>query len=103
MPKCKVTVIRREFFPDLAEKYLADPNTGKCSRFEDGQEFIFERDHQLKGGFCTEAWSAINRYVFTHLYGGTIMPGWTKDDKVMISCCNDGVRPVIFKIERIDD
>ena len=24
------------------------------------------------------------------------------DDKVMIACCNDGTRPVIFKIERID-
>jgi len=24
------------------------------------------------------------------------------DDKVMIACCNDGTRPVIFKIERIN-
>ena len=24
------------------------------------------------------------------------------DDKVMIACFNDGTRPVIFKIERID-
>jgi uncharacterized repeat protein (TIGR04076 family) len=31
------------------------------------------------------------------------MRGWTNDERVMISCCNDGVRPVIFKIERIDD
>ncbi len=23
-------------------------------------------------------------------------------DRVMIACCNDGTRPVIFKIERID-
>ena len=30
------------------------------------------------------------------------MHGWTKDDRVMIACCNDGTRPVIFKIERID-
>lgn len=30
------------------------------------------------------------------------MHGWTNDDKVMIACCNDGTRPVIFKIERID-
>lgn len=31
-----------------------------------------------------------------------IMHGWTKDDRVMIACCNDGTRPVIFKIERMD-
>ena len=30
------------------------------------------------------------------------MKGWTNDDRVMIVCCNDGTRPVIFKIERID-
>ena len=30
------------------------------------------------------------------------MHGWTKDDHVMIACCNDGTRPVIFKIERLD-
>ena len=30
------------------------------------------------------------------------MHGWTNDDKVMIACCNDGTRPVIFKVERID-
>lgn len=27
---------------------------------------------------------------------------WTNDDRVMIVCCNDGTRPVVFKIERID-
>ena len=30
------------------------------------------------------------------------MHGWMNDDKVMIACCNDGTRPVIFTIERFD-
>ena len=30
------------------------------------------------------------------------MKDWTNDDRMMIACCNDGTRPVIFKIERID-
>ncbi len=30
------------------------------------------------------------------------MKGWTNDEKMMIACCNDGTRPVIFKIERMD-
>lgn len=30
------------------------------------------------------------------------MYGWTNDERKMIACCNDGTRPVIFKIERID-
>lgn len=31
------------------------------------------------------------------------MRGWTNDERVMIACCNDGTRPVIFKLERIDE
>ena len=30
------------------------------------------------------------------------MRGWTNSDRMMIACCNDGTRPVIFRIERID-
>ena len=30
------------------------------------------------------------------------MRNWTNDERIMIACCNDGTRPVIFKIERID-
>jgi uncharacterized repeat protein (TIGR04076 family) len=104
--KCKITVLRREFFQDLAEEYLANPEAGKCNLFHDGQEFILEQGdffHLMDGKFCSEAWDAISRYVYTALQGGSIMRGWTKDEKVMISCCNDGVRPVIFKIERIDE
>lgn len=31
-----------------------------------------------------------------------IMRGWMSDERVMIACCSDGTRPVIFKIERMD-
>ena len=30
------------------------------------------------------------------------MRGWMKDERVMIASCNDGTRPVIFKIQRMD-
>ena len=53
--------------------------------------------------FCSEAWDAISRYIYTALQGGSIMHGWMNDDRVMIACCSDGTRPVIFKIERIDE
>ncbi len=56
----------------------------------------------MNGKFCGEAWDAISRYVYSALQGGSIMRKWTNDDRMMIACCNDGTRPVIFKIERID-
>lgn len=108
--RVKITVIRKEVFPDLQEKYLADPKSGSCPIFEVGQEFILEKSnekddfwHMLDGKFCSEAWDCISRYVYTGLQGGSIMDGWTNDEKMMIACCNDGTRPVIFKIERLDD
>ena len=77
--------------------------------FNVGDEFILKRTpqqddfyHLMNGKFCGEAWDAISRYVYTALQGGSIMKGWTNDDRMMIACCNDGTRPVIFKIERID-
>ena len=62
---------------------------------------LYEKDPK-NGKFCGEAWDAVSRYVYTAIQGGSIMKGWTNDDRMMIACCNDGTRPVIFKIERID-
>ena len=41
MSKCKITVLRREYYQDLADQYLADPQVGKCPLFKEGQEFIW--------------------------------------------------------------
>lgn len=73
--------------------------------FHEGQQFLIDAKNyetMNDGNFCMEAWDAINRYVYTAIQGGSIMKGWTNDDRLMIVCCNDGTRPVIFKIERID-
>ena len=58
--------------------------------------------HLMNGKFCGEAWDAVSRYVYTALPDGYIMHGWTNDERMLITCCNGGTRPVIFKIERID-
>lgn len=107
--KCKVTVIDKKLFPDLQEKYLADPKSGACPFYNVGDEFVFTRYGkkddfwtEQNGKHCAEAWDCISRYIYTALQGGAIMRGWTNDEKVMIACCNDGTRPVIFKIERLD-
>ena len=104
--KCKITVLKRECYGDLQEKYLAVPKSGPCPFFHEGLEIMVDGDnffHMLDGKFCSEAWDCISRYVYTALQGGSIMRGWTNDEKMMITCCNDGTRPVIFKLERIDE
>ena len=107
--ECKITVLETKVFVDYQEKYLANPKSGACPFFKVGDTFTLkrtlERDdfyHLMNGKFCGEAWDAISRYVYSALQGGSIMRNWTNDDRMMIACCNDGTRPVIFKIERID-
>lgn len=107
--KCKVTVIDKKCFGDFQEKYLADPKSGPCPFYQVGDEFIFERYgdedtfwREGNGTQCAEAWDCISRYIYTALQGGSIMRNWTNDEHMMIACCNDGTRPVIFKIERLD-
>ena len=107
--ECKITVLDTKVFPELQEKYLANPKSGKCPFFSVGDTFVLKRTaeqddfyHLMNGRFCGEAWDAISRYVYSALQGGSIMRSWTNDDRMMIACCNDGTRPVIFKIERID-
>lgn len=107
--ECKITVLETKLFKDLQEKYLANSDSGVCPFFKVGDTFILKRNseqddfyHLMNGKFCGEAWDAISRYVYCALQGGSIMENWTNDERVMIACCNDGTRPVIFKIERID-
>ncbi|HIT94013.1 MAG TPA: TIGR04076 family protein [Candidatus Faecivivens stercoripullorum] len=107
--QCKITVLETKVFTDYQEEYLANPKSGPCPFFKKGDTFLLDRTpqkddfyHLMNGKFCGEAWDAVSRYVYTALQGGSIMHGWTKDERMMIACCNDGTRPVIFKIERID-
>ena len=107
MPKCKITVLKKSCFPELVEEYCADPATGPCKMFEEGQVRIVDSsayfNMEIPDGFCAEAWHSISHYVYAVIQGGAIMKGWMNSDKVMITCCNDGVRPVIFKLEAVDD
>lgn len=104
--KCKITVLRKECYKDLQKLYLSDPLAGPCTFFKEGEEFVIEAENYQtmnQGKFCMEAWDSINRYVYAAIQGGSIMRGWTNDERVMIACCNDGTRPVIFRLERIDE
>ena len=98
--KCKITVIKRSFFPEIAYVQYGEGIT-PCDFYYDGQEFIVDEEsysRMLDGKFCGEAWDCVKRYVRTALLGGTMIGGDS-----YVACCNDGSRPVMFKLERIDE
>jgi len=95
--KVKITVLDRPVHRELLERY-AESIWQPCERFGDGEEFISENVN-MPEGFCSWAWADIQKYVMTLARGGNfvgVRPG------VFITCCTDGFRPVVFKLERIE-
>lgn len=105
--KCRLTVIKTAYFEDLASRYAPQSITMPCQRFKVGDTFIVDQNgpqgywHLMGGTFCSEAWAAISNYIDTILQGGTFQTD-TKEN-VMIACCPSGLRPVVFKIELMQD
>jgi uncharacterized repeat protein (TIGR04076 family) len=102
MVKCTITVIKRTLHEDLAEQYVSDarPDFGQCSAFEDGQEFLIEEFPLKPEGFCDWAWADIHRDVVSVMFGASYP--WIRKSRTAITCCTDGLRPVVFKVEAIE-
>ncbi len=53
MKKVKITVLRKEFYEDLAKEYLTDGGqVGSCALLNVGDTFPFEGNAQMPEGFC---------------------------------------------------
>ena len=90
MTVVKITVLETSLKKDLAGEY-AVPNLETCPVLKPGQ--VFYATNTCPKGMCDAAWRTINQYVFALACGVR--------DKV-ITCCNDGLRPVYFKLEATD-
>jgi len=99
--KVKITVLRRFDPSEVFEKSPATPiNPLKaCELLKDDQEFLVGESLKMPEGFCTSAWNSLYGNVRTLAFGGNFP--WFKEKGVAISCCIDGLRPVVFKLERI--
>ncbi len=90
--RCRITVLKKIFNEDLYQQYpygAASP----CGRFEEGQVFITDNRWDPPEGFCHWAWGDL-RPIIQSIHAGHSV--------TMISCCTDGLRPVTFKLERIE-
>ncbi|HJK09518.1 MAG TPA: TIGR04076 family protein [Methanocorpusculum sp.] len=100
MKKVKITVLKTTFDEDLAREYGV-PGLGPCPMLTAGQ--VFYADYAKPAGFCDEAWKAIYQYVFALAHGAGAdlfyFGDWIRTPGVAVCSCNDGLRPVIFKIE----
>ena len=102
MNKVKITVLKTTLDEELAVEYGAE-GLKACPMLEVGQ--VYYADYAQPEGFCSEAWKAIYQYVFALAHGvgsnGELFyyGDWIRKPGVAICSCNDGLRPVIFKLE----
>lgn len=104
MNKVKITVLKTTLDKELAAEYGAEGLTA-CPMMKEGQ--VFYADYAKPQGLCDEAWKAIYQYVFALAHGAGkdafYYGDWIKKLGVAICSCNDGLRPVIFKLEATDE
>jgi uncharacterized repeat protein (TIGR04076 family) len=96
----KITVVRTLETGDLFDEHVSAGVTPVCTGVNAGQVFVSTgKNLQMPEGFCSWAWADIQRDV-VHLALGGDFP-WMKQQGTTLTCCTDGLRPVIFKLERI--
>lgn len=100
MKQVRITVLRKQLYRDIAEKYLTDYPDVECDFFREGDSFLYTGGAEMPEGFCPWAWVDIYRSVAALSAGGTHTP-WQNRDGVNIVCCLDGVRPVTFLLEAV--
>ncbi|MFV0577124.1 MAG: TIGR04076 family protein [Fusobacterium ulcerans] len=104
MKKVKITVLKTTLDKELALEYGTE-GLGPCPMLKAGQ--VFYADYAKPDKFCDEAWKAIYQYAFAlaHGTGDNLFyyGDWIRKPGVAICSCNDGLRPVIFKLEATDE
>lgn len=103
MAKVKITVVKRLDLnevhrdSDLGCTFSLDP---VCPRFVEGQKFLYEGG-KVPEGFCPGAFVDIFRAIGELRFGAN--HPWVKRPGKTLSCCTDGFRPVVFRLERIEE
>lgn len=102
-PNVKITVLKKFTSKDVLGYDFKFPNGSivkDCKMVQEGQEFIVENELTMPQGFCRWAWVDIYRDVAILTMKGNFAEGELAGLKY--SACSDGLKPVIFKLERIE-
>ena len=102
MVKAKITVVKRLNYQEILGDKSPLPFNDEplCPRFEEGQEFLFDPSKLPPEDFCPWAYADIYPALMHLRFGGSFP--WIQENNSTLSCCTDGARPVIFKIELVE-
>ena len=98
MVQARITVLQVPVFRELVEKLLPKEvweEVGPCEFFKLDQSFIIDACADMPAGFCPSAWFDLrDKFAACLRDEDPLTP--------MIVCCQDGLRPVTFRIERLE-
>ena len=111
--KVRITVVRMLKLDDIAREYgqiRPGAENGDfipdCPFFREGQEFVVETggDKDCKpAGFCDWAWADVWKDVLMVASKAGVLPDGEKGNQApQFTCCTDGLRPVVFKVESME-
>lgn len=62
MKKVRITVLKKEYYPELAKTYLTDGGAaGPCALLNVGDSLLFEGNAQMPSGFCPWARKTLHK------------------------------------------
>lgn len=94
----RITVLKTECYPDLADAYLTDgAQVGPCPLHAPGDTCLYTGGAEKPDGLCPWAWIDLYHGI-TSLANGPVDNGWYRYGDKRIVCCTDGVRPVVFEL-----
>jgi len=99
MSDVRITVIAKLKPGEVFDELAASNFNPVCDGVKLGESFV-SRNLQMPEGFCSWAWADIQRDVAHLALGGNFR--WISKPGSMVSCCTDGLRPVVFRLERIE-
>lgn len=107
MSRVRITVVEHVVHTELQRQHLNRDQfpeaVGTCPRMQLGKTFIVEGVHPVKPDDfeCWDAWIDLQRFLVAVQHGGSFP--WMRQPGTAIVSCSDGMRPVSFRIERLDD
>ena len=103
MRKVRITVLKKEFDASLVDRYLTDGrDAGTCPLLEVGDTFVFAGNARMPEGFGPWAWIDLYRVIDALSAGASYSP-WYRRDGTQVYCCTDGIRPVVFLLEAMEE
>lgn len=99
MADVKITVVAKLQPGEIFDELAASTVNPVCEAVEIGKTYL-SQGLKMPEGFCAWAWADIQRDVAHLALGGDFR--WISKPGSMVSCCTDGLRPVVFKLERVE-